>query len=540
MTDVMKTQAEWNDIMRILGAEYQILNGVRSLWKRSTALRSSALVEFDENGALRQVDLAGEANIGVNTNEDGFLFVRFTAGANPAVEVFSEDTVSAGVLVASGPVVSGVLTTLFEQNTSGFDALKVEVASGVATDNDIRIQVTQDFKRLINDVYDNISDPEEDDAETGSKSRLTVSVVRRLERIFRDRRADVLSEVLNTHFNSFLSVPASERNQGAGFEYGYARDDGQITITSRRGIIPELRQSMLDQSAPAGAQSVVVGAPSSDTFEANAGNVGSLKGEGILAASATGISLVLFEHALSGILHFRCSADVVGRTEFTLENALTDKLILAPSPSRQSSRDTIFGNNRARAEKSFQDGHLAIASLTVSYTDPVEGGTDPSDVFSGTTITNHKGGDMDNGKIFARVQKTSAIASGDATDTLTWSLFRNSGRTQQVGVVTSLGFSGVATGISITTTRGMVVVTNLVGANADGALPLKASTYNVDFDIQAPRVGDRWTVALTEDFADSPFNEETAKSYLGSLPTAPVATATIDESFAKFFPTLAP
>ena len=66
-----------------------------------------------------------------------------------------------------------------------------------------------------------------------------------------------------------------------------------------------------------------------------------------------------------------------------------------------------------------------------------------------------------------------------------------------------------------------------------GTHALKCSTISRFSSARTPT-----TVPITEDFASSPFNEETAKSYAGSLPSS--GAPTIDESFAKFFETLDP
>jgi len=539
MVDLEKTQAEWNGLHGILGSEFRIQNTIESWHDRAAKLRSKVLQEFDENGVYTDIDLAGEAVIDQNTDSKGFLHVTFTGGASPSTQVYKDSAKGGGDLVASGATASATTTTLDEKNSSGFADLSVTLGSSggaFAADADIRWQVTQDFKRDLEDVYLNVLDVDQDRSETKSKDDVEVTIAAPLRTMFARRRTTLLENTLQGHVSTFVKATEADRRRNAGFIYEYdtATVIGQVLITGRLGIYPEVRQSMLDQSAPAGVQTVQQGNPTSGNLKALAGNTGKLRGEGLPAASGTVATLVLDQHLQSGTLRLRCTQQVVGLTRFTVENVLAQKLLQIPDGGRQRSRASILANNAAFVEFRYLDGPIGV-DFTLRYEDPVETGDD-GDIFSGTTITGANDGETDLGNVFMSVQKTSAIASGDTSDIFTVRAFSEESRITQVGVTTVDTFSGVTSGVSITTGELMVIMFNFKNDNADTKLPLKASIENdVKFDLQVPRIGDQFEIPLTEDF-QSEHNKYLARNHVGSFPAS--ASPTISDDLAKFFPTL--
>lgn len=530
MTDLLKTQTQWNEFFKIMGGEIQVLDVLKSYFQRAERLRSSSVIQQDQQTIYTSIDLAGEAVIGTNTDANGFLYGKFIA-AGPTTELYKDSART--LLVASATTPASATTTLTEQNSSGFKNVRVIRPAGApADDSDWKIEISQDLKHIINDIYSNILDVEQDKAETSSKAKLQSNTIAALQSAYRQRRTDFGSDIITSFIADFLKVPPTERIVGPGFKtiYDTTSVSGQRLIKERQGIFAELRQSMLDQSAPAGAQSVTAGTPTAGNLTALTGNVGKLKNEGV--AAATAITLVMAQHIQQGTVHVKCTSDTVGSARFSIENVLDAKLAAAPVP--QSRLDSILAEGSATAQitKQYQDQHLGV-DFTLSMVDPVESGDDGT-IFSATSITNPNGTDTDFGKVYAKMKRTKKNPP-DATDEFTFTLFSNSSRTTQIGSAVVATIVGSET-VSITTSRGMVLTTTINKANANTKLPaLNDEDVDLQWDLQPPRLGDEWTVAITHTFG-SRFNKFLAENYLGSIPTS--GAPTIADGFAKFFPTL--
>lgn len=540
MVDLAKTQTEWNDFFKILGAEFQVLDAIESFWARMQKIRGQALIEFDENSIYSAVDLASETNIGVNTDSSGFLHITFTGGTSPSTQVYKDSGKAAAQLVASAATVSGVSTVLNEQNSSGYANLTVTIqndpADNLATDSDIRWQITQDFPRHIETVYANDLTESEDIAEGLSKTKLRSRIANSLQNLYTNRRTDFRNDVLLTFMADFLAAPQSDRTSGSGFLYNYDTTtvNGQVLISGRRGIFPVMRQAMLDQSAPAGAQNVGQHTYTIGNLVPDVGNQGSLLGENLIASSATAITLVLSQHFIPGTMHLKTESDVIGRTVFSLENVVTDKLIVAAAVGSQSVT-TITADNDARVSFRHQDGPVGT-DFTLNYIAPIESGDD-GNILSGVTITSPNATDTDIGKVFVRVETTAAIASGSSADEFTLTLFGNSGRSVAVGSSVIAGFSGVTSAVVITTSRSMVFTFTFNNVNGNTKLPnLNDRDDDIEFNLDPPRTGDKWTIAVSG--TPTGFNSVLGPNWSGSLPDN--SSPTISATTVKFFPTLDP
>lgn len=532
MTDLMKTQAEWTDFMEVVGAEVKILNALESFWARGEKLRSGVFIEFDQQGIYTSIDLAGQAVLDLNTDAAGFLYVRYTA-AGTLTEIFKDSALGAPDLVATGSVAPGSSGTLAEANASGFTAVVVDLPAGApADDADMRIIVVQDFKRLIEDEYTVTLDVERDKAKTASKSTLQTRVADSLAGIFVNRRTDLLNNLLLTFAATFLQASQTDRSARAGFSYIYVTASGQVTLSDRQGIWAALRQAWVDDTV-ATPQSVIQSTPTAGNLIAQGGNVGRLRGEG--TAAATAIALVMAQNVLNGSLEMRCTNETVGQTRIRLDNTITKPLIVAPNLQGNTSKTVITGRNEVTVDKQYSDGATALTMLA-RYLLPIESG-DTANLFDAApapTITSPNGAETDFGQWFMGVERTKEVGV-DGSDEFTITFYSNSARTIAVGTVITTAVVGT-TDLIITTLRNMVFGFRFNNANADTGMPNKGDTnLVVDFDIDPPKIGDKWNVALTHVFL-SAFNEFLARNYLGAVPAS--GAPTITENPFKFVPNL--
>lgn len=290
----------------------------------------------------------------------------------------------------------------------------------------------------------------------------------------------------------FLDPPESDLDAGM-IEYEYQDINGAITIVRRRGLLGALYHDMAANAQYVTANGVTIG-----SITAANGNLGVLE-----KTSATGES-----HALTGTVIVECIDASVTKPQFRVTLKLADYLI--------DGTLEIEGDRNLTAEKSWQDGQTGL-TMTLTRTGlatPTESG-DGGNIFSSTSFTTPKSGDCDNGVFYFSVTRQSAAPI--------WLIecFNLSSRvsTSKVGFATADGTSGT-TALSITMSNGTVFATTFSKTNANTAL---ASAGNADTDIQwdidQPQVGDRWTMTCTNDEAGK-YSTKLARIYRASLPIA--------------------
>jgi hypothetical protein len=537
MTDLLKTQAEWNQLFKVLGAEVQVFDYLEASWARAEKLRSGATIQQDQQPVYSSFDLAGQAVIGENTDIDGKLYVSFNIAPGLNTQIYKDSAKAAGDLVASGATASGVGTTLNEKNSSGFTGLIAALESALpgafVADTDIVIDVTQDLKRLIEDAYDNVDDVAQDRSETASKDDLS-AVAGRMETAFSQRLTRFNADVALDYIADFLGLTATDRRAGAGITYSYDTSSvaGQVLIRDRQGVMAELRQAMLDESN-AGAQSVAQSTKSVGNLVANTTNVGKLFGEGTSALTAIG--LILANNGITGRVDLRCTSDSPGITELTVENVYDDPLILAIEKQRQ--KTSTVGRNVARVRQQYQDGPAGV-DFTAEYgpnavDEPVESGDD-GNMLSSTTLTGINVSDTNFGKVFGKMTRTKTTAI-DGSDEFTFEIYADSARTNLRGTEIVSGIAGTVA-ISMALNGGATFNTTIHKANADTKLPNKNDEdADLEFDLQIPREGDRWSFTISV-VAGSRFNKWSKKRYGLAFPES--GAPTVAEGYAAFHPTL--
>jgi len=542
MADLQKTQAQWDEMYKVLGAEVQVLDAIEAAWRRCKDVRSVADAQLDEQGIYASIDLGGDAEIGVNADDDGFIYVSYASAAGGSTQLYSDSARTA--LVASGATVSGTTSTLNEKNSSGFDAVQVTLNSGpgggFVDDSDIRFEVSQDFDKLLKDVYAGNNDDAKDASKTKSKERLSARITSTLSSLHSRRWDDFVSYVLagsdafTAYIADFLELSSEDVAEGAGVEYGYDTTTipGQVLISDRFGAFASMRLSMQEESV-AGAQSVAQATKTIGNLVAVSSNQGHIWGEGLPAASASVLTLALDEHAFSGTLKLRCTQDTPGSTLLSVQNVLAEEFV--QPMEGQSSAKQIEADNDATVSKRFQDGPTAV-DFTANYgasgvNIPALSGDDGT-ILSGLTLTGINATDTDIGKIYVTIERTKTTAI-DGSDEFTMSVYSNSGRTLLRGSDTFTAIVGTDT-FSITLTGGAIFAGNFEQANADTKLPNKGDTDNdIECDLRIPRVGDKWEVALIVTHA-SRLNRKIGQRTGGSLPAT--GSPTFTAGFAAYHP----
>jgi hypothetical protein len=540
MADLQKTQAQWNNFFQVMGAEVQILDAIEALWRRCKDVRSLVTVQFDEQGVFASVDLAGQAVIGGNTDDDGYIYVSYASGSGGSTQLYSDS--GRTQLVASGATASGTASMLNEKNSSGFDAVTVTLGTGPGAgfvdDTDIRFEVSQDFEKLLNDVYQTTGDAAQSQSKADSKERLEARVVSALSTAHSRRVSDFEDKVMGNFGEDFLDVEDDDANEGLGIDYDYTITNGEVLIANRTGMVAAARLSMQEESV-AGAQSVAQATQSIGTLNAVSTNQGHIAGEGNPAASGSVLSMLLDQHAFDGKIKLRCTQETPGATILSVENVLTKEFPQAMNG--QNSAKRVAANNDARVSRRFQDGPASL-DFTANYAGngvtanvPIESG-DGDDLLSSVTLTGINASDTDAGKVYCTVERT-LISGVDGSSEFTLSVFANSGRTNLRGSETFTLISG-ATAFSITLNSNAIFAGNFHNGNAHLALVAKGDEDNdIEYDLTIPKVGDRWEIQLTI-VHNSRLNRKLGQLTGGSVPATGAPTYT--EGYVAYHPTLEP
>lgn len=309
-------------------------------------------------------------------------------------------------------------------------------------------------------------------------------------------RASILRQLDVIFTNDLPSYDDEDRAAGA-IEYEYSDTDGVIAIVKRRGIFGRLYH---DMNLAANAQYVTANAISFGTFTAEEGN----RGATLTVTGMTGAS-----RALTGTLVFECVDESVRAPKFSMKNRLS-----MPVPPDLWDAPEILGDNLLRCERQIVDGQLG---LTITLTRP--GLAAPSEsgdggaMFSSSSVSTPSDADTDHGKIYITVRRD------DATPTWIISWYRDSSRSSLVQRVTTTTAVGSFT-VDMTGAGGTRFQSTFDRAAANTAL---TSTGDEDsdivFDIQTPRLRDRFTRTITNDEAGL-FSTKLGRLFRADLPVS--------------------
>lgn len=285
---------------------------------------------------------------------------------------------------------------------------------------------------------------------------------------------------------------SDEKDAGGAIDYDYEDVSGAISIIARNGIWGALRREMLADGYYVTGNTITVG-----SITAKSGNRGLL----------TKTSMTAESHCLTGTLVVTVVDENVTAPKLKLVNVL-------PLPLVDGSGDTIEADNDLTCEKSFEDGPTGITCVLTrsGLAAPTESG-DGGAIFSSTTISTPSEGDMNGGVLQVRVLRQAG--------SLPWlvEFFSSSARTTRVGSTSFAGTTGTVA-LDVTMKSGTRFQSTFDKAAANTALPNANDEDNdIAFDIETPRLGDRWTISLSSDDAGN-YSTKLAQVRRVSLPVA--------------------
>lgn len=291
-----------------------------------------------------------------------------------------------------------------------------------------------------------------------------------------------------------LSPSDKDRRAGA-IEYEYDTTNGVVSIVNRLGFLGALYNDMVTNGQKVVANAVTVG-----SLTAKSGNRGTLS-----ASSKTALS-----HLLAGKLVFEVTDELVDAPKLSVVHELT-----LPTYDEETQ---IKADNNLQVDASFEDGPTGLSALFVrsGLASPTITGDAGSPMFSSVVIDDPKEADMSGGVLQVKVTRMPAGTSGGI-----WlvEFYRASDRATKVGRFMTDTTSGTYA-FDVTLTNGTQVAGNFSRANAHTALPSDGDTDNdISIDIKTPRLGDRWTCDVTNDYAGS-FATRIAQAWRISLPVS--------------------
>lgn len=360
------------------------------------------------------------------------------------------------------------------------------------------------FRDYINQTYDNTVITE-DTAETSSKTSLDQNVLPGAAQIHASRKTDFESFFLQTYLGGLLV--ASDEDKAAGpIQYLYDSvllASGEVAILDRQGIWAALRDDMI-----ANAQTILRNVVTPGALTPKPNNVGTL-------VIGTGPSFE--DHCLSGSLVFTVVSDTVGAVQLSVQNVLLDTDPLVDGTT------IINADNPLTVGRSYQDGPCGFSiRLDLGPVSILNDSPGPA-IFSALTISTPSEVDTNKGNIYIEVERFSGTGSNpdfkmrwykDA-NFLPSNLIQTRNISGLVGTEI-LNIAGLPGGTSITVTFDK--------ANAAARLPVVGNTdSDIVFTIGSPRIGDKWTIAVANDYAGN-FATKIARRWRASLPSAAVPT----------------
>lgn len=271
-------------------------------------------------------------------------------------------------------------------------------------------------------------------------------------------------------------LPASaEKDAGGAIDYDYENIDGAITISARNGVLGALRKDMITQTQYVTANVIAF---TGGVLVADSGNRGSVP---------TVNSMVGLSHTLAGTMVYTVNSESVTAPELNVSIEL-------PYPLPDGT-EIIKGDNVLTLEKSWEDGPTGITQQLTrpGLAAPTEAG-DAGNIFSATSFTTPKTGDMAGGILYVRITR-------QALDTWLIEYFNDSSLSTRVGSDTTSTLVGNFVIAAKVLKNGTHFNTTVDRAAANVALPAVGNSQTTTFDIKTPRIGDRWTIPVTNNGA---------------------------------------
>lgn len=375
------------------------------------------------------------------------------------------------------------------------------------------------FRSVLNNVFSNASqDP--DAAETAAKTFLEEGHEADYAATHNRWKESALDGILVPFLGKKMDLDEGTVAEGA-IVYEYDDDlrglTGQTTVTRRGGVLGNLERFMVAASETIRTNGVVLGAVTAQL----SGN------RGVLTETTVGGGR---SHALSGTLVMHCINEAIGRTEFSIENRLANKL--------PTGEETIEGDNTvlvtgiSPSGVDYEDGPLGV-TLQLRYAAFVETG-DGGNIISGFAWTNPSDEDSDHGIIYMRIKRVTVADTVNGIFTV--ELFRGANMALAENFIGSKPIKSVS-GTEVVSIPGSVsdFTFTFDRAAANTALPSVGNEDNdIEFDQQVPREGDVWTKTVTNDETGI-FSTKIAKVWRASLNVATNPSQTIPDTLAPDF-----
>ena len=363
--------------------------------------------------------------------------------------------------------------------------------------------------RLVRAAYDDAED-DEAAAEVIALNQL-ISKETTLRGLYIGQRGSLESGFFITLDNDIDIITEDDRTAGA-IEYVY--DDallasGQVKIIDRLGILGALRRQMKADSET--VKENVVAFPN--------GLVADPDNEGVV--DIAGAILAGESHLLSGTLVFSVTSEFIDAIEMEVSLELD-----TPLPDGVT---VVTADNPLRIGKSYEDGPTGFSGI-VDFDAPVE--VDPDGIFSNVAFVNPTDADTDKGKAFFSVFRQ----TGSPEWLIKWFRLSSRNASELVQSTTVSGVTGFASGTSLTGPSGMQISFDFSKAAANTAMGSPGDKReNINFNLKAPRIGDRFTAPVTNDKAGN-FSTKIAEMHRISLETAPSTSETISDALAASVP----
>ncbi len=259
--------------------------------------------------------------------------------------------------------------------------------------------------------------------------------------------------------------------------YEYDRDlavDGTIMLVNRTGVLGNLHKDMLTNGEYVDANTMTPG-----SFTAFDGNRGSLS-----AAAMTYLSQMP-----TGTLIFECVGERVESPKIAVRLELPQE---DPEPDGNT---RIDAQNLITVEKSFSDYWLGLVNVSLTrpgLTAPTKSGDSGTFFTVAGTFVNPQEVDMAGGILYVKVTR-----KADSGEEWLLEFFSDSSRTKKRGAVV-LG-SLVGTQAFTAVLQGGTSFTQTFDKAAAAAVltAAGATLETITFDIKTPRVGDKWSRAIT-------------------------------------------
>lgn len=316
------------------------------------------------------------------------------------------------------------------------------------------------------------------------------------------------SDALYGVFNEQLALSDEDKSAGP-IDYTYNNSSGAIMLAKKRGWLAALGRQMTTDAKTLLQCTTTFGA-----LTAGSGNVGSLASAGPIG----------YDHCFTGTLVFVVSSQSVSTPTLTLSNTFTKPL--ASDPIRgKGDKFGFIADNPLTSDKAFVDWQIGV-SLTITrpgLTAPTESG-DAGNVLSAYTVTTPKDADCDTGIFYFLITRQ--------TNAPIWlvELYKDASHTTRVGATTTDTVAG-SVALTINCNGGTTVAFTFNRVNANVAMAAAGNSQSSTIDILTPRLGDRWTMTITNDEAGV-YATKLKQAWQFSLPSGVAASADYAEALA--------